>query len=139
MECPELPALEAQDPAADIEGALGECRDRLAGDGVDLDAFHHLANARDVDVVRRALGYDRLNLQGGSYGTQVALLAAERSPETIRSVTLSPPIDPRENWVDGIPAGFARALDRVSAVCADDPACHSAVGDFDAAIAAQPR
>lgn len=140
LECPELPALEAQDTAAaDVEAALaalGECRERLAEDDIDLGAFHHLANAADVDVVRRALGYDQLNLRGGSYGTQVALLAAERSPETVRSVTLSSPVDPRENWVEGIPAGFARALDRVSAVCATDPACRGAVGDLDAAIAA---
>lgn len=140
LACPELPALETQaTAAADVEAkldALGECRDRLAGNGVDLDAFHHLANAADVDVVRQALGYDQLNLRGVSYGTQVALLAAERSPETIRSVTLSSPIDPRENWVEGVPAGFARALDRVSAVCAAEPACRDAVGDLDAAIAA---
>lgn len=82
-----------------------------------------------------ALGYDQLNLRGGSYGTQVALLATERSPETIRSVTLSSPVDPRENWVKGIPAGSALALDRVSAICAADPACRGAVGGLDAAIA----
>lgn len=139
LACPGLPALEAHDTAAaDVEamiGALGQCRDRLAGDDVDLDAFHHLANARDVDIVRQALGYDQLNLRGGSYGTQVALLAAQMSPGTTRSVTLSSPVDPRENWLEGTPAGFARALDRVSAICAADPACHGAVGDLDAAIA----
>lgn len=138
LECQELASLEVQETAAeDLDAALeslGECRDRLADDGVDLDAYHHLANARDIDLVRRALGHDQLNLRGTSYGTQVALLAAERFPDTVRSVVLSSPVDPRANWVEGVPAGFARSLDRLAAACAEVDACTDQVGDLRDAI-----
>lgn len=139
LECPELPALETQETAAEaVEetlGALTACRQRLADDGIDLDAFNHVANARDVDAVRRALGHDELNVRGSSYGTQVALLAAERFPDTIRSVTLSSPIDPRENWIEGVPDGFERALDEVASLCANNLECTGAVGSVEGAIA----
>jgi len=138
LDCPEIPALEVQESAAeDLHAALdalGACRDRLADDGVDLGAYHHLANARDVELVRRALGHDQLNVRGTSYGTQVALLTGQMFPDAVRSVVLSSPVDPRANWVDGVPAGFARSLDRLAAACREVDACTERVGDLGAAI-----
>ena len=138
LTCPELPALEVQESAvADIDAAIeatGECRERLVDEGVDLDAYNHLANARDIEVVRRALGYDQLNVRGTSYGTQVALLAAEMFPESVRSVVLSSPLDPRTNWMQELPGGFAQALDRLTTACAQDAACTDQVGDLREAI-----
>lgn len=138
LECPEIPALEAQETAEEslqsaLE-ALGDCHDRLVAEGIDLDGFDHLNNARDVDLVRRAVGADELNIRGTSYGTQVALLAADMFPDATRSVILSSPLDPRENWIETAPEGFERALDRVVELCAADDACAEEVGDLDAAI-----
>ncbi len=138
LECPELPALTFQvftdgelDAALDATGA---CRDRLAGQGVDLPAYNHLANARDVEMVRRALDYDQLNVRGASYGTQVALLAAEMFPDTVRSVVLSSPVDPQVNWMEDVGAGFDEALEALAASCAADDACTDQVGDLRGAI-----
>ena len=138
LTCPELPALEVQESAAaDIDAALaamGTCRERLIDEDVDLDAYNHLANARDVEVVRRALGYDQLNVRGTSYGTQVALLAAQMFPESVRSVVLSSPVDPRTNWMEGVAGGFAQALDRLATACDEDDACTDQVGDLRGAV-----
>jgi pimeloyl-ACP methyl ester carboxylesterase len=138
LECPDLDDVEtretvAEDVAASLD-AMAECRRRLDDQGIDLSAFHHLANARDVDLVRRALGHDRLNLQGTSYGTHVALLAAETFPEAVRTVTLSSPVDPRGNWVEGTPVGVERALDLVAQRCAEDEDCDEELGDLQDAI-----
>lgn len=138
LTCPEVPDLEAQQTAdEDLEvlfEALEACREQLVDEGVDLDAFHHLANARDVALIRRALGHDQLNLRGGSYGTQVALLAAELDPDGVRSLILSSPVDPTENWVETAGAGLDRALDAVVEACAQDATCSEEVGDLDAAL-----
>ena len=138
LECPDLPALTFQVyEAGELDAALDAteaCRDDLADQGVDLDAFNHLANARDVELVRRALGYEQLNLRGASYGTQVALLAAQMFPDTVRSVVLSSPVDPQVNWVEDVGAGYADALQGIAAVCAADAACDEQVGDLRVAI-----
>ena len=42
----------------------------------------------DLDEVRAALGYERINLFGGSYGTRAALVYLKRHPQSVRTVTL---------------------------------------------------
>jgi pimeloyl-ACP methyl ester carboxylesterase len=42
----------------------------------------------DLDEVRAALGYARINLWGGSYGTRAALVYARQYPERVRSLIL---------------------------------------------------
>ena len=42
----------------------------------------------DVDDIRQALGYERINVWGGSYGTRAALVYMRRHPERVRSAIL---------------------------------------------------
>lgn len=138
LECPETSDAEsptALDDPSELLGPLRECRSRLADDGIDLDGFNHLANARDVSAVRHALGHDQVDVRGGSYGSQLALLAAQHDPDGIRSLVLNSPVDPTGNWVDGVAVGFERALDRLAEACAVDEACAGEVGDLHEALA----
>lgn len=138
LTCPGVPDLEAQQTADEDLGvlfeALAACREQLVDDGVDLGAFHHLANARDIALIRQALGHEQLNLRGTSYGTQVALLAAEDDPDGVRSLILSSPVDPTENWVEGAASGLDQALDAVVEACEQDTTCSDEVGDLGAAL-----
>ncbi len=43
----------------------------------------------DLDEVRAVLGYDKINLMGGSYGTRAALVYLRRHPETVRCAILN--------------------------------------------------
>ena len=49
------------------EAALTEFKAR----GIDLGGYTTLESARDMDVLRKALGYDKLSLMGFSYGTHL--------------------------------------------------------------------
>ncbi|MDR7088149.1 alpha/beta hydrolase [Cellvibrio fibrivorans] len=52
-------------------------------------AFYTTVDAvQDLDAVRIALGYEKINLWGGSYGTRVALEYARRYPEQARTIIL---------------------------------------------------
>ncbi len=42
----------------------------------------------DFDEIREALGYEKINLRGGSYGTRSALVYLRRHPERIRCASL---------------------------------------------------
>ena len=67
----------------------------LASRGIDVAQYTTDAFIADLEDVRRALGYSRINLWGGSYGTRVAQEYLRRHPEVIRSVVLDGVAPPR--------------------------------------------
>jgi len=85
----------------------------------------------DVDDVRAALGYETLNVIGGSYGTRAALVYLRRHPERVRTVLLDGP-DPTDSRS---PVTFARdaqaALDGWFAECREDTACAAAFPEIE--------
>jgi pimeloyl-ACP methyl ester carboxylesterase len=78
----------------------------------------------DLDEVRGALGYDRINLYGGSYGTNAALVYLRQHPERVRSVVLKgvAPTDYKLPLAFG--KGVQHAVDRLLDDCAADATCH---------------
>ena len=82
--------------AASVEAALEldpvpkatECVAELKARGVDAAQYTTAAWIADLDAVRAALGYDRINLWGGSYGTRAALEYVRRFPQHVRTMTL---------------------------------------------------
>ncbi len=120
-------------PGSDPQTALGSffpidrvraCRSALEKDA-DLGQYTTANAVDDVDEVRGALGYDRLDLLGGSYGTRAALVFLRRHPDHARVAVLQgvSPVDepvPRD-----FPRHAQRAIDRIFADCAADPSCHA--------------
>jgi pimeloyl-ACP methyl ester carboxylesterase len=74
--------------------ALSECRRKLAVDGIDVADFSSTSSAHDVRDILDALGYQRADLYGHSYGSRLALAVIPEHPEILRSVLLSAPIRP---------------------------------------------
>jgi len=63
---------------------------RLKSQGIDLDGYTMIECIEDNEVVRSVLGYKRIDLMSGSYGTRVAYLYGLKHPESInRSVMIS--------------------------------------------------
>jgi pimeloyl-ACP methyl ester carboxylesterase len=104
---------------------LRECRQRLEA-GADLRLYTTPIAMDDLNQVREALGYGRINLFGGSYGTRAAIAYVRRYPETVRSVVLDSVAPP--DMI--LPLYFARdsqrAFDQLMAACAADPGCAAA-------------
>ena len=48
------------------------CRDRWLDQGIDLAAYNSFETAADVADLWQALGYEQVNLFGGSYGSLLA-------------------------------------------------------------------
>jgi pimeloyl-ACP methyl ester carboxylesterase len=100
----------------------------------DLTRYRTDHAARDLDLVRRALGYERIILSGGSYGTRLAQEYARRFPERVRLVVLDGVVP----FDFGAPSTYARtaqdALDRVLADCGRQAACRAAFPDLKASF-----
>ncbi len=61
-----------------------ECRDYWLSQGVDLKAYNTEESSRDIDDLRKHLGYEEIILVGGSYGSHLGLHYVKRYPEHVR-------------------------------------------------------
>lgn len=102
-----------------------KCRTQLEPNA-DLKLYTTTIAMDDMDEVRAALGYDKINLFGGSYGTRAALTYLKRHPQHVRSAILHG-VSPSNQYLPGdFPQGNERALQGIIAECAADDACNRA-------------
>ncbi|MFE7884736.1 alpha/beta hydrolase, partial [Streptomyces sp. NPDC057411] len=68
--------------------------------GAALRHYHSLNNARDLEVLRAALGQPRLTFMGASYGTYFGALYATLFPHRVRRMVFDAPVNPapRQIW-----------------------------------------
>lgn len=106
-----------------------ECRQRLEK-SADLRLYVTSIAMDDLDAVRKALGYKKINLMGGSYGTRAAQEYVRRYGKNVRAavlhgVSLASQFMPRD-----FPQDTQRALDGVVGECLADAACKAAFPDL---------
>jgi pimeloyl-ACP methyl ester carboxylesterase len=93
--------------------------------------------AMDLDALRQALGFDRIDYYAPSYGSVVAQAYAVRFPEHLRALVLDAGMtvtDPQHVYDWG--QGYPRALIRIESVlCAREPGCAEKNVDIGDAIA----
>ena len=121
------------DPA-DLQSYLGyffplddvrKCREQLEPSS-DLKLYTTTIAADDMDEVRAALGYERLNLFGGSYGTRAALTYLKRHSKHVRTAILQG-VSPTDHFMPSdFPQQTERALQGVLSECVADKACSEA-------------
>jgi pimeloyl-ACP methyl ester carboxylesterase len=95
----------------------------------DLAQYGSEAHARDLDLVREAVGAEQLDLVGQSYGTRAALVYARLFPQRVRAMVLdgvAPMAMEVGAWFE---RDAARALALGFARCTADPACQAAFPD----------
>ena len=80
----------------------------------------------DLEDVRRALGYEKINIIGGSYGTRVAQVFLKRHPHGVRAIILHGVSPTNQLMPRDFPQHTERALYGVIAECAADKDCHEA-------------
>lgn len=98
-------------------------RDCLAS--LDADPRHYATTTAvaDLDEVLGAMGYARVNLWGGSYGTRVALEFLRRHPERVRTATLDGVAPMGMKLPYSFVADGEAAFDKLVADCEADSEC----------------
>lgn len=105
------------------EVAVERLRTCLAGFDADPSLYTTPIAMDDLDEVRSFLGYDQINLFGGSYGTRAALVYLRQHEDRVRSAVLDG-VAPTNMRLPVYAARDAeRALDYLIAACAADGAC----------------
>ncbi len=105
-------------------------RECLEGYDADLRFYTTPVAMDDLDEVREQLGYARINLWGGSYGTRAALVYLRRHGEHVRSIVLDGAVPLGMK----LPASFAvdaqRALDLTFDACEAEDRCREQFPDL---------
>ena len=133
---------------ADAEREAAGCREHSG------EILPHIGTpdaARDMDVLRAALGEDKLTYLGWSYGTSLGTTYAELFPHRVRAMVLDGAIDPALDWSQQARqegAAFDKAVDDYAEQCAQivGDACpagspdeiRALIGDLHAAAETEP-
>lgn len=105
--------------------ALTACYTRLTNAGINLSLYNTATSAADVHDLIQALGYNLVNLEGGSYGTRLALQVMHDYPFGIRSVILDAVFPPQATFFTMIPPALMRSYDMLFATCAASASCNA--------------
>jgi pimeloyl-ACP methyl ester carboxylesterase len=107
---------------SDLTG-LDRLKKCMQGYDADLRLYTTPIAMDDLDEVRAFLGYDKINIYGGSYGTRAALVYLRQHQDRVRSMILDGVAPPDMR----LPLFFARdaqrALDLLVTDCEKDPQC----------------
>jgi pimeloyl-ACP methyl ester carboxylesterase len=96
----------------------------------DLTKYGTLNATLDIETIRKAMGYSKINIYGTSYGTRLAVSYIKKFPSNVRTATLKGIVP--DNLV--IPYDFAtdaqNSLDKVIADCESIDSCKKAFPKF---------
>jgi len=127
-----LECSSGEDPLASLDSLLGG--DEMAEaclKSLDADPRHytHKNALRDLDEIRQLLGYERINLWGGSWGTRAALLYAASYPRAVRSLVLDGAVPLDMEFPTSVAADSERAMNLLVDSCSSARNCAAASPD----------
>jgi pimeloyl-ACP methyl ester carboxylesterase len=113
---------------------VAECAKTLSAIA-DVGQYTTAAAAKDIDAVRQALGYPKIDLNALSYGTTLALRYIDDFPQHVRSAVMVGTVPaeltpPRFHATAG-----AAGLRQIMEACAADPACAAGFPRLEADLA----
>lgn len=88
------------------------CQEKWKAEGVDLSAYNTDENAADVSALIQALGYQKVILVGGSYGSHLGLHIMRKFPDRVDRAIFYGIEGPDHTWDS--PSGRWAALQRIA-------------------------
>src|SRR5215216_3149591 len=96
--------------------------------GIDLNAYNTVESADDVDDLRKAVGAEKMNIVGFSYGTHLGLSVIRRHGERINRAALIGTEGP--DHTQKLPSTSQNQIETISRLAATDQIVGSKVPDF---------
>ena len=95
-------------------------------DSGDVTQYGTRMAMEDLDAVRAALGYQQLDVLGGSYGATAAQVYLKLHPSSVRTLILLGASAIDVPFFARYAPNAQRALDQLARLCASQPACRTA-------------
>ena len=93
--------------------------------------MRRVENADDVHDLKVALGVDKIDLHGISYGTRLGLEIAKRHPNDVRATIIDGVMPPDVPVMGMFPVAMDTVLSRTFAACKADPKCNVTYPDLE--------
>ena len=136
LDCPEI-SQALKNPPGDLLSdaalasygtAAAQCGTRLQSEGIDLEGYSMSETIDDMEDARRALGYERINLLGASYGTRLAMIYEWLYPDSLQRVGMIEVNTPGHFvWETEM---IESQLADYGQLCAEDAYCHARTSDL---------
>jgi pimeloyl-ACP methyl ester carboxylesterase len=135
MACDELTKMYSQDLRGLIDSstrklvyanAFNECNALMRANGIQLQAYTSLESAADVRDLVIALGYEKANLYGVSYGTRLAQVVMREYPEVVQTAILDSVVPVNTSVVESYFSAIDSGFETLFTACTLDPACNRA-------------
>ncbi len=138
LECPEfleammdnLDESDSGQVAKSQFDSLMQCRDRYLAEGINLPVYNTRQSAADVEALRVALGYETVNLFGGSYGSLLAQAVMRDFPEHVRSVSMSSVLPIEKSVLLDTSTTASQAILDLLQACEGESTCASVYPDL---------
>ena len=109
---------------------IQRCVELLRAQGIDAEAYNTTTSAQDVADLRRALGYPKWIIRGGSYGTRLAQEVMRTDPLGVHAAVLIAPAPAgRQGEALEWRMSMQYTFEKLFAACAADSTCHNAFPD----------
>jgi pimeloyl-ACP methyl ester carboxylesterase len=125
LKCPQIELEESL--AADWEQLAPMTQDCLESIDGDPRFYTTTIAMHDIDAAREALGYEQVNLYGGSYGTRAAQVYYRLFPDRVRSIVLDGVVPQTLGLGTEHAVKLDQAIYKVLDGCEADPRC---AGEF---------
>ena len=139
MDCPGVELTDAGPPSDEDRDGLIACLKDWQAQGVDLNWYNAAVIADDVRDLARVLGYDKIDLRGGSYGPRIEAAVITHHPEIVRAAVMDSPWPPEGNWAVGTPEQVSAAVRIILAKCAAQAECAARYPDMQARFETEAR
>ncbi|WP_339707657.1 alpha/beta fold hydrolase [uncultured Kriegella sp.] len=117
--------LDIEDDYNASRAQLDRCREAIKQKGVDLAGYNSRENAADFEDLRKALGYDKWNLFGASYGTRLGLTIMRDFPNSVRSSILAGVLAPESDLFGDRIRSIDSSLFTVLRRCEENKDCNN--------------
>jgi len=109
---------------------IRRCMELLRTQGIDAESYNTATSAQDVADLRRALGYAKWIVRGGSYGTRLAQEVMRADPLGVHAaVMIAPAPAGRQGEALEWRLSIQHTFEKLFEACAADTACHNAFPD----------
>lgn len=117
--------------------AMDNCFEKAIAAGADLSGYSTIENARDVEALRRSLGYDAWNVWGISYGSILGQAYLKQDPDGILAAVIDAivPLDQNVSF-HNIARHYHRVLAILQEACDADTKCARNFPDLTARLEA---
>ncbi|MCI5080052.1 MAG: alpha/beta hydrolase [Saprospiraceae bacterium] len=128
----QMPGVAQQQADSLLEAAATACRQRLIGQGIDLNGYRTTEIAADIEALRKALKLEQYNLLTISYSTKIAQVLMRDFPKGIRSVVMDSALPLEVSYDEESVSNLLKSIDQLLTQCEHKPACEAAFPDLKA-------